>query len=301
MSNRPRRGVIFAHTLLDAIPVACALLQFAGLLWVYTFFPSLPLWALLLAGSLYAVSISWNLNGISHNFIHNPYFAREAFNRAFGVLESVTLGISQTFYDCVHMRHHQGNSDKQDDHGDTIDWLSIYRHGDHGEAENVWKYTFLSFFRDDPKEIHRELKRRNPADARWGLIEIGFLVAFFAVLFVFNWKFMVWFLPFYYLGHCLSYLNGYYEHFAGNPDTPIAWGVSTYHRLYNLTWFNNGYHAEHHYRPKMHWTKMKEFHQIIEEEQKREGVRVIQPPHALGFLDPELPEKSVPLNPVLTH
>jgi hypothetical protein len=45
----------------------------------------------------------------------------------------------------------------------------------------------------------------------------------------------------------------------------------------------------------MHWTKMEDFHLRIAEEQRREGVRVIQPPHALGFLDPSLPEKSRPL------
>ncbi len=37
----------------------------------------------------------------------------------------------------------------------------------------------------------------------------------------------------------------------------------------------------------------------IAEEQRREGVRVIKPPHALGFLDPDLPEKSRPLQPAL--
>jgi len=34
------------------------------------------------------------------------------------------------------------------------------------------------------------------------------------------------------------------------------------------------------------------FHEQILEEQKREGVRVIKPPHALGFLDPNLPPRK---------
>ena len=75
----------------------------------------------------------------------------------------------------------------------------------------------------------------------------------------------------------------------GNPDKPIAWGVSSYHKLYNWLFFNNGYHAEHHFRPKLHWTKMEQLHEEIAEAQRREGVRVITPPHALGFLDPNLP------------
>jgi hypothetical protein len=42
----------------------------------------------------------------------------------------------------------------------------------------------------------------------------------------------------------------------------------------------------------MHWTKMKEFQRQIAADQAAAGVRVIKPPHILGFLDPDLPETS---------
>jgi hypothetical protein len=84
----------------------------------------------------------------------------------------------------------------------------------------------------------------------------------------------------------------FFLHFGGNPDKPIAWGVSSYDKWYNLLWFNNGYHAGHHFRPKLHWTKMKQFHEEIAEAQRREGVRAIRPSHALGFLDPNLPPRK---------
>jgi fatty acid desaturase len=51
-------------------------------------------------------------------------------------------------------------------------------------------------------------------------------------------------------------------------DKPIAWGVSSYGKIYNWLFFYNGYHAEHHFRPKVHWTKMEQFHQSIEEPAK---------------------------------
>jgi fatty acid desaturase len=76
----------------------------------------------------------------------------------------------------------------------------------------------------------------------------------------------------------------------------MAWGVSSYHTLYNKVWFYNGYHAEHHYRPRAHWTRMRELHVEIQEEQKRVGVRVIKPPHAFGFMDPDLADE--PLVPI---
>ena len=107
-----------------------------------------------------------------------------------------------------------------------------------------------------------------------------------------NWRFVLYFLPFWYLGHCFSYLNGYYRHYGANPDKPIAWGVSSYGKIYNWLFFYNGYHAEHHFRPKVHWTKMEKFRRNIEHLQKQEGVRTIKHAHMLGFLDPDLPKRG---------
>ena len=92
---------------------------------------------------------------------------------------------------------------------------------------------------DEPAPYKREIQRFHSSLA--SLAEIVAFVLFFAAMFALNWKFMLYFLPFYYFGHCLSYLNGYYLHLGGNPDVPIAWGVSSYHKLYNWLWFNNGY------------------------------------------------------------
>ncbi len=72
--------------------------------------------------------------------------------------------------------------------------------------------------------------------------------------------------------------------------------MSTYDKLYNWTWFFNGYHAEHHFRPKTHWTRMVALHEQIKDAQVREGVRVIKPPHVFGFLDRSLPKWGRPTN-----
>jgi hypothetical protein len=69
-------------------------------------------------------------------------------------------------------------------------------------------------------------------------------------------------------------------------------GVSSYGRIYNLLFFYNGYHAEHHFRPKVHWTKMEKFRRSIEHLQKQEGVHTIKHAHMLGFLDPDLPRRG---------
>jgi len=275
---------LFRYSRYDAVPVAAAILQFAYLVALFVLFPRLPFWSLFPLGFVWAVSISWNINGISHNFLHNPYFRSPILNRAFSVLESVTVGFSQVFYDQVHKDHHKGNADLPDANGRTRDPLSIYRHGHDGRPENAWSYVFLSYFRDDPKAIYRSIRRKSRSLAVWGVVEIALFISLYVAAGIANWRFIAFLLPFYYLGNCLSYLNGYYLHLGGNPNVPLAWGVSSYERLYNWLWFNNGYHAEHHYRPRVHWTEMKALHVELADAQKAAGTRVIAVPHALGFL-----------------
>src|SRR5207244_5365382 len=120
---------IFAHTRWDAIPVAAALIHCAYFFAMFYLFPRVPLWVMIILGFIYSVSISWNINGVSHNLIHNPYFRSLLLNRLFSILESITVGFSQIFYECIHMQHHKGNADRPDQAGETVDWISIYKHG----------------------------------------------------------------------------------------------------------------------------------------------------------------------------
>lgn len=277
---------LFKYSNWDIVPVLCGIMHLVFVIAFFLAFPHLTWWGFLLLAIVYTVSISWNINSVSHNFIHNPYFNHLLLNRLFSLVESLAIGFSQVFYHDVHMRHHMGNNDRLNAEGTTIDPLSFYRHGKNHEPENVWSFTFLSYFRDDAMETYHSLKRQSKGLADWGAFEVACFIGMVIVGFLLNWKFMLFIIPFNYLGNCLSSLNGYYEHFGGNPDKPIAWGVSTYGWLYNFIWFNNGYHAEHHYRPKMHWTKVKQFHREIAEEQRAAGVCVIKNAHALGFLEP---------------
>ena len=278
---------IFAHSRMDAIPVLAAFAHLAFDIWLVVGFAERPLWVSGLLGVIYAISISWNINGISHNFIHTPYFKPSWMNYGFSLVESLAIGFSQTYYRWVHLRHHVGNADRPDTNGETVDWLSIYRHGKNGQPENVWSYTLLSFFRDDIGEIHRAIAKRKPFNAKWARFE---LFAFFGLVLAalaYDWHAVLFFVPFYYIGNCLSSLNGYYEHLHGNPDVPMAWGVSTYNRFYNWLWFGNGYHAEHHYRPSTHWTKIKALHAQLSNDQRAARVHVISTCHALGFMAKE--------------
>ncbi|WP_448956119.1 fatty acid desaturase family protein [Labrys neptuniae] len=276
----------------DWVPVVLGTAHFLAVIGLFLAFPHLSWWSFIGLALVYALSLSWNINSISHNFIHNAFFKSPILNAIFSFMLSITMGFSQTMYNFVHMRHHSGNMDLPDETGKTIDYLSIYKHGHDGKPENVWAYTFLSYFRDDPGEILKAMAVKRPDEARQAKYELAVMIGFYLVLTLLDWRFTLCMLPFNYLGQSLSSLNGYYEHFGGNPHKPLAWGVSTYEKIYNWTWMNNGYHAEHHYRPKMHWTKMPELHRTIATEQHEAGTRVIRPPHPLGFLDADLAKQS---------
>ena len=63
----------FTYSKWDAVPALCGLLHLAYVLVFFAVFPIAPWWAIICMGIVYSVSVSWNINGISHNFLHNPY------------------------------------------------------------------------------------------------------------------------------------------------------------------------------------------------------------------------------------
>ena len=276
----------FAQSWWDIFPVGMALAHFAFQIALFVYFPVLP-WAVLMPlGLFYSYCIAWNIESVAHFFTHTNYFNSHRLNRAFSLMLSLTLGFSQQFYKTVHRHHHIGNSDKKGPDGKTRDWFSIYRFGKNDQPEPVWRYALIGSLRGPAHDVYADMgKGGRDADVKWAKFEDRAHYAWFALGFVLNWKFMLYFLPFYYLGHVFSMMVGYYEHYQANPDLPVAWGVSTYGKLYNFFWLNNGYHAEHHYRPKIHWSQMKKVRAALIANDHAKDIHVIKHSHLLGFLD----------------
>jgi fatty acid desaturase len=292
--KRPKpHALLFRYSAWDAIPAALVYIQFALLFGFFLAWPHMS-WPQRFAGAcLYTFSIGWNLDSVSHNFIHNPFFAWEPLNRLTSFFLTFEIGTPQTMYKYVHMRHHAGNSDRKAEDGTTVDPISLYQYGGDGKVEPPLSYIFKQFWRDDgPFTVARKIAARRPAEAREAIHEFWAMIALYGVIAVLNWRFVLFLAPFYYLGQCMSFLIAWYEHAGANPDLPIATGVSTYAPLYNWAFLNNGFHAEHHHRPKVHWTRMRELREETRTEQAAAGVRVIRTAHFLGFLDPS--SKAIP-------
>src|SRR6201988_4620261 len=86
---------LFAHTRWDAVPTAAGLFYLAYFLGLYFLFPYAPLWLMLILGFIYSLMINANINGVSHNFIHNPFFRSQLLNRIFSLSQSIACCFSQ--------------------------------------------------------------------------------------------------------------------------------------------------------------------------------------------------------------
>jgi hypothetical protein len=118
-----------------------------------------------------------------------------------------------------------------------------------GVPQTLWRARHLEHHAGDARR-----RKRRPLGALFA-VEVGLIAGAWIGLAIFAPSFLLFaYAPGYALGMVLCTLQGYHEHKAeiGEPGS----GVSYYGRLYNLLWFNDGYHIEHHRFPAEHWTRL---------------------------------------------
>lgn len=115
---------------------------------------------------------------------------------------------------------------------------------------------YLSLLLGLPQSIWRDRHLAHHAGAVWRmrvtpllLVESLLVLALWAVLYASDrLYFLSSYLPGMALGLTLCWVHGYYEHAQGT--------TSHYGRVYNLLFFNDGYHVEHHAGTGLHWTAL---------------------------------------------
>jgi hypothetical protein len=108
-----------------------------------------------------------------------------------------------------------------------------------------------------PQTLWRDRHLAHHAGVEWRLhisrrlvIETALVVCLWAALASLQPRFFLFvYLPGYLAGLGLCAIQGHWEHAAGRP-------TSHYGRMYNFLCFNDGYHAEHHAAPAIHWTRL---------------------------------------------
>ncbi len=146
----------------------------------------------------------------------------------------------------------------------TISHNFVHRPFFRARALNTVFSWYLSLLLGFPQTLWRERHLAHHAGASGGMscgvpwwrrfqpllaIELGSVLALWSALLIIVPAFAISkYLPGYLLGLALCYLHGHYEHARGT--------VSYYGRLYNVLFFNDGYHVEHHDRPGEDWRRL---------------------------------------------
>jgi len=109
-----------------------------------------------------------------------------------------------------------------------------------GYPQSIWRDRHLAHHSG-----HRSALRFTPSVA----LELGAVLTLWGfLLYAVPGFFAFVYLPGYALGLGLCFLHGYFEHARGT--------TSHYGFFYNVSFFNDGYHVEHHRLPGEHWTRL---------------------------------------------
>jgi fatty acid desaturase len=265
---------IFAHSRLDALLVLLALVQLAVLVYGVLGVGSVAWGTSLILALVSVFLMCTNFQCVAHNYIHNPFFKGRRLNFAFSVLNSLLIGGPQSLYRIHHLHHHKYNNDAPDpETGTTKDLTSTWRYSPWPwREESFWSYALLGYFRSDFGFLLREVRRKGLLS--WVIWESAALFALLIVMGLLNpGGLVLFYLPVWYFGNAAAQAENYLEHYGAIPGNRKTDSVSSYGRLYNLIWFNNGYHQEHHYRPQTHWTRIPEVKDLLPPESARHVVR----------------------------
>jgi fatty acid desaturase len=260
---------MLAHSSKDIWIVFGVAFNLATIVLAWVFYDALPFWALVPLGAFIVFLGCTNFQCLAHNHIHNPIFKSRAWNRIFAILNTIPIGIPFTLYRFHHLNHHAYTSDPIDpETGETKDLSSIYRYSKvPGEPEHILAYAFLSHWRSDVSAVYGIAQRKGLSAQVW--MEAMALAAFILGLGLQKPRFLLFYVPVYFLVQMAAYAANYTEHFNATPGNRLTDSVSCYGAFYNFIWLNNGYHQEHHYRPQVHWTKVRELRAAMLPETER--------------------------------
>jgi fatty acid desaturase len=276
-SARTRSG-IFAHSNWDALLVLITFVQLSLIVWGAINFDHLSIAATAAFALAQVILAATQYDVVMHNFIHTRFFHSRMLNSAFAILCSLPVMSSFTETAMQHLVHHKHVNDPIDPAtGTTRDPTSTYRFGTAGRHEPIWRYAFLAPLRD---LVEAPDYRGRPAMRRRAFIERSVLVIFWTAIFVYNWHFLIFYLLIVYTAQVINCAQNYFEHYGAVPGNSMTDSVSCYGRLYNLVWFNNGYHQEHHYRPGIHWSRVRKLRREMLPDDRR---RVVRWAHCTNF------------------
>ena len=258
--------MIFKHSKKDMFLVIICILNVLGFVFLASNFNDESLFSKVLYALFFVCLYCTNYQCVSHNFIHNQFFVSPKLNFMFSLFNSMAMGLPQSIYYQHHMNHHRFNNDELGNEGQTKDISSLYRYGKDNKEEGILSYSFIGFFRIDLIELAKRNKREKRLLLKYEILSVAF---FWGILIYLSPKFFFFFyLPVWYLGQVAALMENYFEHYGATSGDRKRDSVSCYNKIYNLLWFNNGYHQEHHFSPTTHWTKINSVKKSLPDDRK---------------------------------
>ena len=259
----------FAHSKLDALLVLISLAQLSFVVWGAVNFNTFSAIDLAVFAGVGLVLTVTQYHVVMHNFIHARFFRSRMLNAAYSVICSLPIMSPFTEAAIQHLNHHKHVNDPVDPTtATTRDPASTYRFGKGGRHEPIWRYAILAPLRElmeAPEYSGRRSKVRQQVR-----VEICGICLFWTAIVIHDWCFALFYLIVIYGAQVTSAAQNFFEHYGAMPGNRMTDSVSCYGWLYNLAWFNNGYHQEHHYRPGVHWTKVKRLREeMLPDNQRR--------------------------------
>jgi beta-carotene hydroxylase len=204
---------------------------------------------------------------IAHNHNHRPTFVGRRANNFFGHVLTVFYGYPTLLWIPTHNLNHHRFVNRPGDA--TITWRYTNRHN----LFVALSYFFVSsYFQSEP--IKRYLRRAKLTNRHlYGRImfQYAFWLSFFALMFGLSvllhypqrLGFYVWFFSLALPAFCsvsVIMLFNYVQHVHAD-----VWSESNHSRnftskLFNLFFFNNGFHTAHHDHPGLHWSELPDAH-----------------------------------------
>jgi fatty acid desaturase len=127
-----------------------------------------------------------------------------------------------------------------------------------GELEYTTVIALTGYLR--AFRVARRYPRHRTGFLGMGLVVLGLLAAAFAwnplnALFVFAIPMAA--------GYVITCWHTYCHHAGLDTENPYEASHNIMHRSYNILTGNLGFHTAHHVKPKLHWSKLPEFHATI--------------------------------------
>jgi fatty acid desaturase len=305
IERQPRR--LWRNSAADALLFGLCVVQFAVTVALAALTPA-ELLPRVGSALLVTAMITYSVLIVNHMFVHQPWFTDDRLNSLTSLMISANIAQSAQAYHLSHVRnHHRYNNDRKRD-GVTADTSSTYRYSRDDNHAPLWRYLAFSLAasirefagtvaslrrlcRVGPGETSlRELAVRHPARRAAELTQVRYdrlaQLAFTGLLAALSWPWLLMcYLPSVAIAFTLVNVQNYYRHFGAEPESRYANSVSYYGRLYNRLTFNDGYHQEHHLRPRTHWTRLREVAAQYEGQLEQAGCVVSPVPPLVGFLD----------------